>query len=70
VIANILANPLIDLADTLAGHVSSEGYIVLTGILAEQAADVMTAYQPWFDFRDPVELEGWVLLEGVKRGEK
>ena len=70
VIANILANPLIGLAESLAGHVFSEGYIVLTGILAEQAVDVMAAYRPWFEFRDPVEREGWVLLEGVKRGDK
>jgi len=70
VIANILANPLIELADTLAGRVTLEGYIVLTGILAEQAGDVMTAYRPWFEFREPVEREGWVLLEGVKYSEK
>jgi ribosomal protein L11 methyltransferase len=72
VIANILANPLIELAETLASHVSRDGHMVLTGILAEQAADVMTAYHPWFDFRDPIEREGWVLLEGVKnvRSEK
>ena len=69
VIANILANPLIELAESLAGHVSSEGYIVLTGILAEQAVDVMAAYRPWFEFREPVEREGWVLLEGVKSRE-
>jgi hypothetical protein len=29
----------------------------------------MTAYRPWFEFRDPVEREGWVLLEGVKGSE-
>ena len=69
VIANILANPLIDLAGTLASHVSPEGTIVLTGILAEQAARVMTAYRPWFEFREPVQREGWVLLEGIKRSE-
>ena len=72
VIANILANPLIELADTLASHVSRDGQVVLSGILAEQAADVMTVYQHWFDFRDPIEREGWVLLEGVRnvRGKK
>jgi ribosomal protein L11 methyltransferase len=68
-IANILANPLIDLAESLAGRVTLEGHIVLTGILAEQAADVMAAYRPWFEFREPVEREGWVLLEGVKSRE-
>ena len=66
VIANILANPLIELADMLASHVSQAGHLVLTGILKEQAADVMTAYRQWFEFCDPVEREGWVLLEGVK----
>ena len=69
VIANILANPLIELAESLAGRVTLEGHIVLTGILAEQAADVMAAYRPWFEFREPVEREGWVLLEGVKGSE-
>jgi ribosomal protein L11 methyltransferase len=70
VIANILANPLIELVDVLASQVSLQGYIVLTGILAEQAEDVMTAYRPWFEFREPVKREGWVLLEGVKEREK
>jgi ribosomal protein L11 methyltransferase len=69
VIANILANPLIQLADTFAEYVCSGGSIVLTGILAEQAEEVMMAYRSWFDFREPVEREGWVLLEGVKRSE-
>ena len=70
VIANILANPLIGLAESLAGRVTLEGHIVLTGILAEQAVDVMAAYRPWFEFREPVEREGWVLLEGVKSRER
>jgi ribosomal protein L11 methyltransferase len=70
VIANILANPLIELAESLASRVSLQGNIVLTGILAEQAEDVMAAYRPWFEFREPVEREGWVLLEGVKSREK
>jgi ribosomal protein L11 methyltransferase len=70
VIANILANPLIELASDLADHVSPGGGIVLTGILAEQAGEVTKAYRPWFDFDAPVEREGWVLLEGIKRGER
>ncbi len=65
-IANILANPLIELAETLASQVSPAGRIVLSGILDEQAGDVMEAYRRWFDFRDPVQREGWVLLEGIK----
>jgi ribosomal protein L11 methyltransferase len=66
VIANILANPLIELAETLARQVIPRGRVVLTGILAAQAGEVMAAYRRWFDFREPIPREGWVLLEGVK----
>jgi ribosomal protein L11 methyltransferase len=69
VLANILANPLIELAGTLAACVGPRGRIVLTGILADQAVDVMAAYRRWFDFREPVQREGWALLEGSRLGE-
>jgi len=67
VIANILANPLIEHAAALAGRVKQGGYIVLTGILAEQAGEVMAAYRPWFDFGLPVQREEWTLLAGIRR---
>jgi len=65
-IANILANPLIELAPELAGRVAAGGHIILTGILAEQAEAVMTAYRPWFGFAAPVRREEWVLLAGER----
>jgi ribosomal protein L11 methyltransferase len=65
VIANILANPLVELADRLGRHASLHGRIVLTGILRDQARHVMSAYESRFDFRTPVQREEWVLLEGV-----
>jgi len=67
IIANILANPLIELAPELASRVASDGHIILTGILSEQADAVMDAYRPWFEFAMPVYREEWVLLVGVKR---
>ncbi|MGB5306534.1 MAG: 50S ribosomal protein L11 methyltransferase [Gammaproteobacteria bacterium] len=66
VLANILAGPLIELAPTLAGLVSAQGQLLLTGILAEQGEGVMSAYRRWFDFRPPVQREEWVLLAGNK----
>jgi ribosomal protein L11 methyltransferase len=66
VIANILANPLQELAGELAGMLRPGGTILLTGILAEQADAVMTAYQPWIDFDAPLRREQWVLLTGTK----
>lgn len=67
-IANILAGPLIDLAPHLAALVRAEGAIALSGILPEQAEAVSTAYNEWFIMQPPVEYDGWIRLEGVKRG--
>jgi len=67
VLANILANPLIEHAAALAGLVKQGGHIVLTGVLAEQADEVMAAYRQWFDFSATVQREEWVLLAGIRR---
>jgi len=67
VLANILAQPLIDHADSLATLVKPGGYIVLTGILTEQADEVLAAYRHWFDFSAPVQREEWTLLSGKRR---
>ena len=67
VIANILTSPLKLLAPLLAGAVRAGGRIVLSGILAEQAADVQQTYQAWFDMETAVLDEGWARLVGTKR---
>ncbi|MCB1532083.1 MAG: 50S ribosomal protein L11 methyltransferase [Alphaproteobacteria bacterium] len=45
VIANILAGPLKDMAADLKDVVDENGYVILSGILNEQAEDVLSAYQ-------------------------
>jgi ribosomal protein L11 methyltransferase len=67
VVANILTNPLKAMAPLLAGRVRHGGKLLLSGILAEQAQDVMDVYSPWFDFEPPASDEGWVRLAGNKR---
>ena len=67
VVANILTNPLKGMAPLLAGRVRAGGQIVLSGILAEQAEEVMTVYREWFHFAPPEVDEGWVRLAGVKQ---
>ncbi len=67
VVANILANPLIILASILEKAARKGGHIVLSGILQEQAEDVRSVYQQWFDMRIANVQEGWVLLTGIKR---
>jgi ribosomal protein L11 methyltransferase len=68
VLANILANPLIELAPRLAELVRPGGQLVLSGVLADQAGEVRRAYEPWFDFAPPVGLEGWIRLQAVRQG--
>lgn len=66
-IANILANPLIELAPKLARRVKPGGHLVLSGILTEQADAVAEAYRPWFATLNRTGMDGWVRLDGRRR---
>lgn len=65
-LANILAQPLIDLAPGLKSMVRPGGIAVLSGILESQAEAVASAYAPWFDMRPFATRNDWVCLEGVR----
>ncbi len=67
VLANILAGPLVQLAPTISQHVRQGGYLVLSGILAEQAEEVRAAYQADFILDPTAEKDGWVRISGVRR---
>lgn len=67
VVANILTNPLRMLAPLLASATRQGGQLVLSGILEEQAQDVMNIYQQWFDLNAPIFEDGWSCLSGRKR---
>lgn len=66
-VANILAGPLVSLAETLAKHTAPGGKLALSGILAEQADDVLAAYSEWFTMDPVTELDGWVRLSGIRK---
>ena len=65
-LANILAQPLIELAGHFAELVKPGGDIVLSGILKEQAAAVSAAYAPWFDMAPASARDDWVRLAGQR----
>ena len=67
VVANILTNPLRVLAPALAARVSAGGRIVLSGILADQASEVIAVYERWFNIDTWQTDEGWVALAGARR---
>ena len=66
VIANILSRPLQSLATTLTFHIAANGYIALSGILKQQANDVISAYAPYVKLSLWKQQEEWVLLTGQK----
>ena len=66
VIANILAQALIDLAPELTGRVVGGGYLVLSGLLKEQIDDVREPYSDFFKLDAEVR-NGWACLAGPKR---
>jgi len=65
VVANILANPLKLMAPMLAGRIRPGGRLVLSGVLATQAEEVVTAYAPFLSLSVQAEREGWVALAGA-----
>jgi ribosomal protein L11 methyltransferase len=67
VLANILAEPLVELAPRIAAAARPGGAVVLSGLLAAQAEAVAAAYRPWFDMEAPRLRGDWVLLAGRRR---
>lgn len=66
-IANILANPLIELAPKFSGLIKTHGLIGLSGILADQVNDVEKTYSASFELEAPRLQENWCLLVGRKK---
>jgi ribosomal protein L11 methyltransferase len=64
VLANILAEPLIELAPRIAAATRPGGAVVLAGLLTEQAESVAAAYRPWFRMDAPRDRDGWTGLSG------
>ncbi len=66
-LANIVARPLIGLAQTFATRVMPGGRVVLSGLLTEQADALAAVYSPWFTFAPAQAKGGWSLLAGLRR---
>ena len=63
VLANILANPLRQLAGPMAGHLAPSALVILSGLLTPQARGVMAAYRArgLVPLRH-LKIEGWSSL--------
>lgn len=63
IFANILKGPLLDLKEDMAELAAQGGYIILSGILVEQADEVTAAYEgAGFALDDRLEIGEWATL--------
>lgn len=68
VLANILKQPLIDLAPEMATHVATGGRAILSGILTTQASEVAESYdRNGFALEDRRDLGDWSTLVIARR---
>jgi len=52
------------MAPMLSSRVAAQGALVLSGILARQADEVISAYAPFIQLSVWAERDGWVALSG------
>ncbi|NND60076.1 MAG: 50S ribosomal protein L11 methyltransferase [Gammaproteobacteria bacterium] len=66
-IANILAQPLVELAPLFARLVRPGGWLVLSGLLDDQPSWVSPAYTGDFTMDPPTCRAGWARLTGIRK---
>ena len=66
IIANILANPLIELLPKFQSLLKPGGYLVISGILESQIKNVKTHYNNYFSIKNCKIKEEWALISGSK----
>ncbi|KAJ4754529.1 Ribosomal protein L11 methyltransferase [Rhynchospora pubera] len=67
IIANILLNPLMELADDIVSYGKPGSIIGLSGILSEQVPQLEERYSKYLDGISLSEMNGWACLRGIKK---
>ena len=63
VLANILANPLRQMATPMAAHLAPSALVILSGLLPHQARSVIAAYRArGLVLRRHLQIDGWSSL--------
>ena len=66
-LANILAHPLMRLAQVFTELVRPAGQLVLSGVLQTEVQDVIRAYQEGFDVEPTAVRDDWARLVGQRK---
>lgn len=65
-VANILAAPLRELSGNIEALVKNSGSLALSGILDQQADELIKVYEQWFKMNKVTVLDEWARLSGIK----
>lgn len=68
IVANILSNTLVELAPLLCAQGAPGARYALSGVLEDQAGDVIAAWRPRLELAVSARRDGWVLLTGQLGG--
>lgn len=66
-LANILFQPLLQLADSFSASVRPGGALILSGLLETQVEPLRLRYNETFDFQPGRSHEGWALMAAIRR---
>ncbi|CAM6088857.1 unnamed protein product [Calypogeia fissa] len=67
VVANILANPLVELSNLIASYARPGGFVGLSGILIEQVDHVRSTYAQYLDNIQVAQDSGWACITGIRK---
>lgn len=67
VVANILLNPLLDLADQIVSYAKPGAVVALSGIILDQVPTVVDRYSNLLEGMTVSEIDDWACISGTKR---
>ncbi|KAI3809591.1 hypothetical protein L1987_19186 [Smallanthus sonchifolius] len=67
VAANILLNPLLDLADHIVSYAKPGGVVGLSGIISEQVPTIVDRYSDLLEGITVSQIDDWACIRGTKR---
>lgn len=66
-IANILADPLIELCEEFSNLLAKDSPFAISGILSNQESAVSNQYINYFTVKETATLDDWALIQGLKQ---
>ncbi|KAJ8532360.1 hypothetical protein K7X08_012283 [Anisodus acutangulus] len=67
VVANILLNPLLELADQIVSYAKPGATVALSGIISEQIPRILERYSQYLESITVTKMDDWACISGLKK---